>query len=238
MMNVECVDVGSILQSPNRPVEMDSNWNLSHSYSILFDFQLRENSTTIFSMENFALHWTWKVALTDSMAVIIQVDRGVIQTEAIESKKNPVFLVYVDWACGGQWNRAYQFVQLLTNAFTAAHIDVIAFFDGTLKENKKNAHDRNELRQKTASVLKHIRMIGTPPPKIWWMPPSGLRTCLRNALRSLNVVVVRVPVQLLASDLFIILFNSFFQRRYKPFATTQWKSSNISTKTNSMPYSV
>lgn len=76
------------------------------------------------------------------------------------------------------------------NAFTAAHIDIIVFFDGTLKENKKNARERNELRQKTTSVLKHIRMIGTPPPKIWWMPPSGLRTCLRNALRSLNVVVV------------------------------------------------
>lgn len=34
-------------------------------------------------------------------------------------------------------------------------------------------------------------MIGTPPPKIWWLPPSGLRTCLRNALRSLNILVIQ-----------------------------------------------
>lgn len=41
------------------------------------------------------------------------------------------------------------------------------------------------------SVLKHIRMIGTPPPKIWWIPPAGLRTCLRNALRSINIQVIQ-----------------------------------------------
>lgn len=99
---------------------------------------------------------------------------------------------YSDWACGGQFNRAYQFVRLLIDAFNAAHIEVIAFFDGTLKENKKLHAERAEHRQKTISVLKHIRMIGTPPPKIWWLPPSGLRTCLRNALRSLNVIVVGI----------------------------------------------
>lgn len=34
-------------------------------------------------------------------------------------------------------------------------------------------------------------MIGTPPPKIWWIPPSGIRTSLRNALRSCNIQVVQ-----------------------------------------------
>lgn len=116
------------------------------------------------------------------------------------------FLLFLDWACGGQWNRAYQFVQLLVNAFTAAHIDIIAFFDGTLKENKKNVHECNEFRQKTTSVLKHIRMIGTPPPKIWWLPPSGLRTCLRNALRSLNVVVVCVTAHKNLNTPYYLLF--------------------------------
>lgn len=36
-------------------------------------------------------------------------------------------------------------------------------------------------------------MIGTPPPKIWWLPPSGLRACLRNALRSVEIPVVSKP---------------------------------------------
>lgn len=98
---------------------------------------------------------------------------------------------YSDWACGGQWNRAYQFVQLLANAFAAANIEVIAFFDGTLKENKKLQFERIDFRQKTISVLKHIRMIGTPPPKIWWLPPTGIKTALRNALRSINIQVIQ-----------------------------------------------
>lgn len=46
------------------------------------------------------------------------------------------------------------------------------------------------LRWDFLKVLKHIRMIGTPPPKIWWIPPSGLRTCLRNALRTVEIPVV------------------------------------------------
>lgn len=101
------------------------------------------------------------------------------------------FNLALDWACGGQWNRAYQFCQLLANAFKQAHIDIVAFFDGTLKEHKKTTIEHNDFRQRTNSVLKHIRMIGTPPPKIWWLPPSGTRTCIRNALRNLNIVVVQ-----------------------------------------------
>lgn len=51
--------------------------------------------------------------------------------------------------------------------------------------------EHNDIRQRTNSVLKHIRMIATPPPKIWWLPPSGTRTCIRNALRNLNISIVQ-----------------------------------------------
>lgn len=61
-------------------------------------------------------------------------------------------LLSTDWACGGQFNRCFQFVQLLANAFQAAQMDVIVFFDGTLKENKKLHLERNDFRQKTISV--------------------------------------------------------------------------------------
>lgn len=98
---------------------------------------------------------------------------------------------YSDWACGGQWNRCLQFVQLLASAFNTAHIEVVAFFDGTLKENRRLQHEHNDYRQKALSVLKHIRMIGTPPPKVWWLPPSGIRTGIRNALRTVNIQVVQ-----------------------------------------------
>lgn len=58
----------------------------------------------------------------------------------------------LDWACGGQFNRCFEFVQLLANAFQAAQIDIIVFFDGTLKENKRLQIERNDFRQKTISV--------------------------------------------------------------------------------------
>jgi hypothetical protein len=43
-------------------------------------------------------------------------------------------------------------VQLLAAAFQAAQMDVVVFFDGTLKENRKMQMERNEFRQKTISV--------------------------------------------------------------------------------------
>lgn len=76
-------------------------------------------------------------------------------------------------------------------AFQKANIEVVAFFDGSLRENKRWTAARVETRERTLAVLKHIRMIGTPPPKVWWLPPSGLRTCIRNALRTLNIPTVQ-----------------------------------------------
>lgn len=76
-------------------------------------------------------------------------------------------------------------------AFQKAQVEVTAFFDGTLRENKRWTAERIETRERTLSVLKHIRTIGTPPPKVWWMPPGGLRSALRNALRTLNIPVMQ-----------------------------------------------
>lgn len=57
-----------------------------------------------------------------------------------------------DWACGGQWNRAYQFVSLLLNAFMTANIEIVAFFDGTTQENKRRRSVRAENRERANSV--------------------------------------------------------------------------------------
>lgn len=43
-------------------------------------------------------------------------------------------------------------MQLLVQAFQAAQMDVVIFFDGTLKENKKLQMERNDYRQRTISV--------------------------------------------------------------------------------------
>jgi len=40
-----------------------------------------------------------------------------------------------------------------------------------------------KVRQNVRSVLKHLHKRGTPPPKVWWVPPTGIRSVLRLALR-------------------------------------------------------
>lgn len=39
-------------------------------------------------------------------------------------------------------------------------------------------------------MLRHINSKGTPPPKVWWVPPTGLRTALRMAMRHLGLTTV------------------------------------------------
>lgn len=99
-------------------------------------------------MANFVLLWIWSNVWIDFMEAIIQV---ILDYGFSNFVLHSTFL-FPDWACGGQWNRALQFVQLLVNAFTSAQIEIIAFFDGTLKENKKTYYERNDFRQKTISV--------------------------------------------------------------------------------------
>lgn len=76
-------------------------------------------------------------------------------------------------------------------AFQKAQVELVAFFDGSLKENKRWAPEKAANRERILAVIKHIRTIGTPPPKVWWLPPSGLRTCLRNSMRTLNIPIVQ-----------------------------------------------
>uniref|UniRef100_A0A8D8PM29 Constitutive coactivator of PPAR-gamma-like protein 2 n=1 Tax=Cacopsylla melanoneura TaxID=428564 RepID=A0A8D8PM29_9HEMI len=98
---------------------------------------------------------------------------------------------YSDWACGGQWGHMLTF---LSQFFEIAHqnnIDMTVFFDGTSDEARMKEWVEKQLqtREKIASVLKHIASKGTPPPKIWWIPPGALSSVLRMAFRTLHIPV-------------------------------------------------
>ncbi|XP_044271706.1 constitutive coactivator of PPAR-gamma-like protein 1 isoform X2 [Tribolium madens] len=99
---------------------------------------------------------------------------------------------FSDWACGGQWNRMIQFLSLLTRAIERGNIELAVVFNGTIESCRMNewvAEQANN-RQKVGMVLKHINTKATPPPKIWWTPPTCLRSSLRMALRHLGVTVM------------------------------------------------
>lgn len=99
---------------------------------------------------------------------------------------------YSDWVCGGQWNRMVQFLSVLIQTIQNNNIELAVFFNGSLEPQRMDDWINDQLsdRKKINQVMKHVETKGTPPPKIWWVPPVCLRTCLRMALRHLNVSVV------------------------------------------------
>ncbi|XP_069979054.1 constitutive coactivator of PPAR-gamma-like protein 1 homolog isoform X2 [Penaeus vannamei] len=99
---------------------------------------------------------------------------------------------FSDWVCGGQWNRMVQFLAVLIQTVQSNNIELAVFFNGALEQQRLNEWSRSQiaLRRNVNSVLKHVTVKGTPPPKVWWVAPVGLRTCLRMALRHLNIQVL------------------------------------------------
>ena len=49
--------------------------------------------------------------------------------------------------------------------------------------------EQMKTRQNVRNILKHLNKRGTPPPKVWWVPPTGVRSVLRLALRYLILVL-------------------------------------------------
>lgn len=99
---------------------------------------------------------------------------------------------FSDWACGGQWNRMVQFLSLLMQAIERGNIELALVFNGTAIPERMSEWitEQANIRQKVGMVLKHINTKGTPPPKVWWTPPTCIRTALRMALRHLNTTVM------------------------------------------------
>ncbi|XP_014260840.1 constitutive coactivator of PPAR-gamma-like protein 1 [Cimex lectularius] len=99
---------------------------------------------------------------------------------------------FSDWVCGGQWNRVTTFLGQLVSSLNLAKIDLAVFFNGCTEPQRTEEWIQKQFRnrQRINHVLRHLSMKGTPPPKIWWIPPSCLRPTLRMVLRNLNVPVV------------------------------------------------
>jgi hypothetical protein len=95
-----------------------------------------------------------------------------------------------------------QFQSLLTRAIERGNIELAVVFNGTIESCRMNewVAEQANIRQKVGMVLKHINTKATPPPKIWWTPPTCLRSALRMALRHLGVSVVSFDVLAFSSS--------------------------------------
>ena len=98
---------------------------------------------------------------------------------------------YPDWVCGGEWNRMREFLSSLVNACHAANLELIVFFNGALEGHRRHEWGQQQAQRKRNinDVLRHIQHKATPPPKVWWVAPACLRTCLRLTLRQMGVSI-------------------------------------------------
>ena len=87
-----------------------------------------------------------------------------------------------------------QFLASLVQTLHAHNLHLAVYFNGALEPPRMGEWVRSQLaaRANVYEVLRHLNAKGTPPPKIWWVPPSTLRTALRLALRQLKIPVVNL----------------------------------------------
>ncbi|CAG9138520.1 unnamed protein product [Plutella xylostella] len=101
---------------------------------------------------------------------------------------------FSDWVCGGQWARCVQFLTTLATALAEHQVSICVCFNGAHPTPPATpqhwVQTQAMYRQRVNSVLRHIVTKGTPPPKVWWVPPMGLHSCLRTALRYLNIPIM------------------------------------------------
>lgn len=98
---------------------------------------------------------------------------------------------YSDWVCGGQWNHMLEFISAMFQTMSQSNIHTATFIDGTLDPARVDTWVQSQLKMKqnVKHVLRHLHKRGTPPPKVWWVPPTGVRSVLRLALRHLGLPV-------------------------------------------------
>jgi len=91
---------------------------------------------------------------------------------------------YSDWASGGQWNRMFNYIGNLAKACKAHNIQlVVAVRGGVEKEHADTLFKLNrDFRERLTRMMVHIQNRGTPPPKVWWLPPTCLREVLNLAM--------------------------------------------------------
>lgn len=99
---------------------------------------------------------------------------------------------YSDWVSGGQWNRMITFVSNLSKACKFFGLQLTVCLRGGLEKDHEKEFDAitEDYRTKLGLVLKHLQTKGTPPPKVWWIPPTGLRECLAAALHACGMSVL------------------------------------------------
>ncbi|KAM8931129.1 constitutive coactivator of PPAR-gamma-like protein 1 isoform 2-T2 [Pelodytes ibericus] len=100
---------------------------------------------------------------------------------------------YTDWVSGGQWGHMLAYLSALAKACFTGNIQLLVFFNGAL--DKPRLHEwvkRQGLERHSAQhIVSHVHSKGTPPPKVWFLPPVCLVHCIRLALIRCRIKVAQ-----------------------------------------------
>ncbi|XP_067319660.1 constitutive coactivator of PPAR-gamma-like protein 1 isoform X3 [Anolis sagrei] len=100
---------------------------------------------------------------------------------------------YTDWVSGGQWNHMLGYLAALAKACFHGNIELFVFFNGALEKGRLHEwvkRQGNE-RQTAQQIVSHVQNKGTPPPKVWFLPPVCMAHCIRLALIRFHIKVAQ-----------------------------------------------
>ncbi|CAH2313150.1 constitutive coactivator of PPAR-gamma 1 isoform X2 [Pelobates cultripes] len=100
---------------------------------------------------------------------------------------------YTDWVSGGQWGHMLGYLSALAKACYTGNIQLLVFFNGAL--DKPRLHEwvkrQSTERQTAQHIISHVHSKGTPPPKVWFLPPVCMAHCIRLALLRFHIKVAQ-----------------------------------------------
>uniref|UniRef100_A0A8C9ZHZ6 Family with sequence similarity 120 member A n=1 Tax=Sander lucioperca TaxID=283035 RepID=A0A8C9ZHZ6_SANLU len=100
---------------------------------------------------------------------------------------------YTDWVSGGQWNHMLGYLAALSKACFNGNIKLTVCFNGALEKGRLHEWVKRQVneRQTAQQIISHVQNKGTPPPKVWFLPPVCMAHCIRLALLRFRVGVVQ-----------------------------------------------
>uniref|UniRef100_A0A8C9TDJ7 Family with sequence similarity 120 member A n=1 Tax=Scleropages formosus TaxID=113540 RepID=A0A8C9TDJ7_SCLFO len=100
---------------------------------------------------------------------------------------------YTDWVSGGQWNHMLGYLAALAKACFSGNIELLVCFNGALEKGRLHEWVKRQVneRQTAQQIVSHVQNKGTPPPKVWFLPPVCMAHCIRLALLRFHIGVAQ-----------------------------------------------
>ncbi|NXI79110.1 F120B protein, partial [Rhipidura dahli] len=92
------------------------------------------------------------------------------------------------WVCGGQWREYLAILEDFINAFMAAGIKLVFYFDGVVEEKKREEWIKRRMKntEEIATLFQFLKTHRKQPGREMFVLPSALPTFTRFALKSLG----------------------------------------------------